>query len=826
MQAPDHRPASPVRRLMLAFMLLCVGLTSALAQNPTGPAARHDPATSLSGPEIEELAALLRDEARRADLLRALDALAAASRMRAAEPGERGSPGPSLPAAPVGTGAATQEAAAGQAPSPSEAAAPQPSPASAGPGAGMPSAPGMPGGPAPAEAPAEPIIAPNTTGALLLQWLHQQQDRLGPVSRELLDAVRGMADVSSIWRGLQALAESPVARTRAIDAAWTLGLIVGLALLAEHGSARALARGRRRLDAAAPAPGATLSWLRRLPLLLGRLLLDLLPIAVFLVTVHGLLTLLEPLPTTRVIALRAAEVYAAARAVFSVARLLLRAPEAASLRLAPVSDAAAARVLRWLRRLLFLGLGGYILAEAGHALGLSWGAYDAILNVTLLLISLQLVFMVFRSRTAVAGLLRAPPLEDAATAPDRGRLLLRSLRNGLAGIWHVATILWLLAAWVVWALAIEDGLTRLLTSTLLTLALVVGAKALDDALAALLDRLVAPAGQAATAVTRAATWMPVLRTALSATVTVGGILVLFEIWGFDSLALFARGTIGNRLLANFASIAATFIVAALVWEALNAAIARRLTRLASQSGQAAARSARIRTLLPMLRTVLGIVIVVFLVLSTLAELGVNVAPLLAGAGVIGLAIGFGSQTLVRDVITGVFLLLEDAMAVGDVVQLAGLSGVVENLSIRSIKLRALDGSLHIIPFSAVTTVTNMTRDFSFAVMDVTVGFGEDPDHVSDVLREIGREMRGDPKWAAVMRDDIDVWGVEKIGDSGMMIRARAKTEPAARWNVARELNRRIKRRFSELGIEIPYPYQRVVVDQPEQRFPPRPRAAE
>ena len=127
------------------------------------------------------------------------------------------------------------------------------------------------------------------------------------------------------------------------------------------------------------------------------------------------------------------------------------------------------------------------------------------------------------------------------------------------------------------------------------------------------------------------------------------------------------------------------------------------------------------------------------------------------AGVVGLAVGFGSQTLVRDVITGIFLLLEDAVAVGDVVQLGGLSGVVEHLSIRSIKLRATDGSVHIVPFSAVTTVTNMTRDFSFAVLDVTVGYDEDTDRVADALRGLGKEVRAEPKWAPLIRDDIDVY---------------------------------------------------------------------
>ncbi|MBY0334346.1 MAG: mechanosensitive ion channel, partial [Acetobacteraceae bacterium] len=685
--------------------------------------------------------------------------------------------------------------------------------------------------PAAPAAPAEPIIAPNTTGALVLQWFAGLESRLGPVSQELVEAARSMADLPGLWRGLQGLASNPVARTRALDAAWILMLLAGLGLLAEHVVWRGLAPGRRRLDALAPPEGTAWSWLRRLPLLAARLVLDVLPIAAFLGTVYLLLGLLSPLPTTRVIALHAAQVYAGARAVFTVARLLL-APREHRLRLVPVSDRTAAMGLRWLRRLLLVGLGGYTLAEAGIALGLSWGAYDAILNVTLLLISLQLVYMVIRCRTLVATLLRAPPLDESAPPPDRGRRMLRSLRNGLAGIWHVLTILWLLIAWAVWALAVEEGISRLLTSTLLVVAIGIAAKALDDVLAQLLARVTATNGAGAAGVPRASTWLPVLRSVASVLVGLAGIALLFWIWGLDTFSWFAPGTLGSRLLGTFASIGATFVAAALVWELANAAIARRLTRLARESGQAAARSARVRTLLPMLRTVLSIVIIVFLALSTLAELGVNVAPLLAGAGVVGLAIGFGSQTLVRDVITGVFLLLEDAVAVGDVVQLAGLTGVVENLSIRSIKLRATDGSVHIIPFSAVTTVTNMTRDFAFAVLDVTVTYDADPDEIAEVLRAICTDMRADPKWGAMIRDDIDVWGVDKMSDQGVMIRSRVKTGPSNRWPVQREFNRRIRQRFGELGIEMVRPGQRLVLEQRSEGggfYPmagPKPRAAE
>ena len=434
------------------------------------------------------------------------------------------------------------------------------------------------------------------------------------------------------------------------------------------------------------------------------------------------------------------------------------------------------------------------------------------------MVSLFLVRIVLQQRQAVAAVLRAPPLEPEER-PDRSRLMLRALRDRLAEIWHVIVILWLFAGWMVWALALENGFERLLKGTLWTLLIAALAKGLDEGIGRLLEHALHPGPETARRYpgleARAATYVPALRAVVSVAVACGTLVLLLETWGLDALDWFAVGTLGSRLLGTLFSIGLTLALALLVWEAANTAIQRRLARLSRDSQ--AARSARVRTLLPMLRTVIGVVILVFAVLSALAQIGVNVAPLLAGAGVIGLAIGFGSQTLVRDVITGGFLLLEDAVAVGDVVQLGGLSGVVEHLSIRSIKLRAQDGSVHIVPFSAVTTVTNMTRDFAFAVLDVTVGYDEDPDRVADALREIGREIRAEPKWQGLIRDDMDVLGVEKLADSGVLVRARVKTEPAARWNVGRELNRRIKQRFDALGIQIPRPTPMVMVERPETR---------
>jgi small conductance mechanosensitive channel len=217
--------------------------------------------------------------------------------------------------------------------------------------------------------------------------------------------------------------------------------------------------------------------------------------------------------------------------------------------------------------------------------------------------------------------------------------------------------------------------------------------------------------------------------------------------------------------------------------------------------------------------VLLITIVLVVALMALSEIGVNIAPLLAGAGVVGIAVGFGSQKLVQDLITGLFLLLENAMQVGDVVTVAGLTGTVEALTIRTIRLRAVDGAVHLIPFSSVTTVTNQTRDYGYAVLDLSIGLNEQPDPVADVIRDVAATMQSDPQWQSMVLDKLDVMGIEKLTDLAWILRVRMKTQPGSRWAVGRELNRRIKIRFDELAIESPFTSHRVL-----SRDPPPPPA--
>jgi len=745
---------------------------------PPGPPAGTAPAAGTT--DMERLLATLRNDAARAELLRSLEALVAAQR----------SAGP--------------------------AAAP-----------GTPDAPATPATPATPPA-AEPVLlAPNTLGAQLLTGA---SERLQGISESLVAAAEAATDLPSVARWASDLARDPVTQARIIDAAWKLALLFGAGLLAEWLTRRFLRRWSNRLDAMAPANGDAWSRMRRVPLVLARLVLDLVPLLSFAVISYGMIGAVRPLPTTELVLLTANNSYIALRAVMALSRMIF-SPASSILRLVPCLDETAAYVTIWVRRVAGIAIFGYAVAEAGLLFGLPWAAHDAILRLSALVVSLLLIIVILQNRAAMANLLRAPDLRPG-DQPDRMRRMLRTLRNRLADIWHLLAILWLLALWGVWALEVQDGFERLLRVSLATLLIIGLAKLVDELLRRAIIRGFGIGPELAKRYpgleARANRYLPVLKGIISAIITVLALLFLLEAWGMNSFAWFRRGRLGAMLLSSLLSVALTLVVALTVWEVANAAIARYLERL-SRDAQAA-RSARVRTLLPMLRTILSGTIIVFVALNVLTEIGVNVAPLIAGAGVIGLAIGFGSQTLVRDVITGIFLLFEDAVAVGDVVSVGGLSGVVEQLSIRSIRLRALDGSIHIVPFSAVTTVTNMTRDFSMAVLDVSVAYGEDTDRVVGVMKEVAAEIRTDPKFAPLVRDELEVMGVERLADSGVVIRARIKGEPMARWSLSREFNRRIKQRFDQLGIEIPYPHQKLVIERqqgrhPAEHFPEAPEGA-
>lgn len=189
----------------------------------------------------------------------------------------------------------------------------------------------------------------------------------------------------------------------------------------------------------------------------------------------------------------------------------------------------------------------------------------------------------------------------------------------------------------------------------------------------------------------------------------------------------------------------------------------------------------------------------------LREMDFDIRPLLAGAGVVGLAVGFGAQSLIKDVLAGFFLLIENQMRVNDVVVINGQGGLVEEINLRTTILRSEDGALHIFPNGSITKLSNLTRDYSYYVFNVSVGYGDDTDHVAAVLQEIAAQMMTEDAYRSAILAPLEVMGVDQLAESGVVLKARIKTAPMQQWRVGREMNGRIRKRFVEVGIELPYP---------------------
>ena len=293
---------------------------------------------------------------------------------------------------------------------------------------------------------------------------------------------------------------------------------------------------------------------------------------------------------------------------------------------------------------------------------------------------------------------------------------------------------------------------------------------------------------------------------------------LAAIWGFDLLGWLTAG-LGQQVVESVVRIAVLAVATFAAAELATLLVNRLLARMAARKEAGVRREAQLNTIGPLLHGVARGVIIIIGLMMILAEVGLEIGPLLAGAGVIGLAIGFGAQTLVKDFLTGIFLISEDIVAVGDVVEIAGSSGVVEQMTIRTIRLRALDGTLHVLPYGEAQIIHNMTKVFSYHVIELGVSYESDIDKAFEVMTQVVEDMRADPDLSPRILEPLEVMDVSELADSGVVLRARIKTPPGAQWGVGRAFNRRIKTAWDAAGVEIPYPHMHLVLPQPAQAAP-------
>nr|WP_223544230.1 mechanosensitive ion channel domain-containing protein [Pseudomonas sp. A-B-19] len=277
-----------------------------------------------------------------------------------------------------------------------------------------------------------------------------------------------------------------------------------------------------------------------------------------------------------------------------------------------------------------------------------------------------------------------------------------------------------------------------------------------------------------------------------------------RVWGM-SLIRFTEGD-GHEVSVKLFSLAGTLLFAWLIWILSDTAVHHALTR--SRKGLA---NARAQTMMPLIRNVLFVAIFIIALIVALANMGMNVTPLLAGAGVIGLAIGFGAQSLVADLITGLFIIIEDSLAIDDYVDVGGHLGTVEGLTIRTVRLRDIDGIVHTIPFSEIKSIKNYSREFGYAIFRVAVPASMDIDNAIKLMREVGQKMRTDPLQRRNIWSPLEFQGVESFESGNAILRARFKTAPIKQWEVSRAFNLSLKRHMDEAGLDLATPRMSIQV---------------
>lgn len=632
-------------------------------------------------------------------------------------------------------------------------------------------------------------VAPEAAAPQRDDWLAGATQSLGAFSNSVLTLVGEIEQLPEQAQRLFGNLSDPLVIERIGWAVTMVIAVLAAALLAEY-AAKLLLAGLRRAVEGRRATGLGL----RVLLLAIRTVLDILPIAAFAAAAFGVLALVELSFIVRLAVVTVINANVLARLIIAAARAVLT-PDAPQLRLFPLDHESAAYGYLWVKRFTNTIVYGHFLLRAAWVLGLALPTYRFLGNALGLFVAGMCIVFILQVRPRVAARLRRIGAREGRAA---------RLRDAVADFWHVLLIAYVVAAYLVWVLDVAGGFAFLARATLLSL--------LTIALAALAMLLLLRAfaqvfhmnsemrARYPLLEARANRYLPALRGVMQGLVVVIAALVLLEIWGARPFEWLASDS-GQGAVGRLISIGVVVLAGLVAWEVVTAFTERM--RAGNPS------STRLKTLLPFMQNAFRVVLLTLGGLILLSEIGVNIAPLLAGAGVLGLAVGFGAQTLVKDVITGIFILMEDTISVGDVVEVGAHSGLVEKISIRTVHMRDFDGNVHSIPFGEVQTIKNMSKDFAYAVIDVRVSYRENIDEALALMSEVADDMAAKGPLAETIVAPFEVVGVEALEESYIWLRGRFKTRPLGQWNVKREFYRRIKAAFDARGIEIPYPHRTV-----------------
>jgi small conductance mechanosensitive channel len=663
----------------------------------------------------------------------------------------------------------------------------------------------------------EEVIEERGLGARLLATISHQVES---VSNTLVNLVEAIADVPQRAREASVLLTDPVRRAYWLDVIVDLVGVLATAFIAAWAARRLLVGVHGRIARQTPR-----RWLTKLLFMPLIFVVEVLPTLAFAVASSVALPVFQPNLDARQItsAIAFAQVATMLTAVVSSTLLAARAP---GLRLFRISDETAVYCQVWVRRLSVVAFYGYAITQLAEVIGVDPALREVIARLWGLLLVAMSLIVVLQNRVAVAQRIAGGPLADppnpaptdepmASPLPEAEQATLgfeggrarrfKLFRRQIAKIWHVLAIAYIVAGYLVWSFQIEGGFAFLLRATVLTGILFVVVRLADRALRQVFERSFALPDDVKRVLpgleTRANRYLPVLKKTVLVALYVVGAFALLQVWGLDMIGWLSTGS-GRPVMAAAFKIVIIVLLAGLLSELVNVTIEHYL-RETDAKGRRIYHSGRMRTLLPLLRNAFRITLGVLVLMVVLSEIGLDIAPLLAAAGVVGLAVGFGAQTLVKDIITGVFILLEDTIAVGDVVDLGGHAGVVEGMTIRTIRLRDGAGAVHTVPFGAVTIVQNLTKDFSYATFDIKVDYREDPDKVIEILKKVGAEIEKEPSFRYGLLGATEIIGLDTLADNGYIIKARIKTRAMSQWDVMRAFNLRLKRAFDEEGMLFP-----------------------
>jgi small conductance mechanosensitive channel len=487
-------------------------------------------------------------------------------------------------------------------------------------------------------------------------------------------------------------------------------------------------------------------------------------------------------------------------------------PDGPGLRMLPMRDETAGYWFVWLHRLLGLAVYGWAFAAVALMVGLSPAAYDILVRALGFVLAALLVVLIFQNRAAMAGWIRGTG-ESTRQTVTRQPAGLRLLRARLADVWHILAALYVIGIYGVWAAQVPGGFQFIAQASIVSVLVVIAVRILVGAGDGLLERFFSigkdlkerfPGLEA-----RADRYLPIFVTVLHVGLYLIAAIILAQAWGLGAVD-WLRTDLGRTVVGDLATIAITIVVAVAIWEGASLAMEYYFLHR-TDSGRRRLRQGRVRTLLPLIRRTVAIVLIIFVALIGLSELGVNIAPLLAGAGVVGIAIGFGAQNFVKDLINGMNLLLEDTIGVGDSVTIGADSGTIEAISMRTIKLRDGAGAIHTIPFSDVTRVTNSSRDFGRANFDIPLPLTEDYDRMVELLQKTAAELQANPSFASLILGKPTTPVLDRFTENAMIIHMEIMTLAGKQTDIAREFYRLLKHRLDDLGIAMPVPSRRLYV---------------